>query len=210
MKERITSNNFKQEIIQYFPIYQTFLTAQNTSCIMPNGPKFSVNGYDEFNSGTKQVLQSVLGSGGAPLSYVIRNMKCRPRNSALRLSTRCNKIYWKAPLCGAVYNADNLCVLTYLLRQCRNTPGWVWIQQYRTAGNGIEIWLALCRNHGVNDIESPGDPSYENDDYIYINHKLPIYIDVYGMWYQARLNGHAPMPSEMMDLEMEFFTASRC
>ena len=30
------------------------------------------------------------------------------------------------------------------------------------------------------------------------------------MWYQARLNGHAPMPSEMMDLEMEFFTASRC
>ena len=53
MKERITSKDFQEEIIQYFPIYQTFLIAQSTSRIIPNGPKFSVNNYDEFNLGTK-------------------------------------------------------------------------------------------------------------------------------------------------------------
>ena len=56
MKENFTSNDFKQEINQYFPLYQTFLIAQSTSHIIPNGPKFSVNDYDEFNLGTKQVL----------------------------------------------------------------------------------------------------------------------------------------------------------
>ena len=37
-----------------------------------------------------------------------------------------------------------------------------------------------------------------------------MYLDVYNRWYRARRSGHAPMPREMMDLEMKFFTASRC
>ena len=52
MKENFTSNDFKQEIQQYFPLYQTFLIAQSTSHTIPNGPKFSVNGFTEFKLGT--------------------------------------------------------------------------------------------------------------------------------------------------------------
>ena len=138
-----------------------------------------MNDYDEFNLGTKQVLKSVLGSVGAPLSYVIQNSKVSPRSSILCSSTRCTKIYWKAPLVGAVFNADNRRGWTYLLHRCRNTPGWIRIQRYRDTSNGREAWLALCLNHGVDDTELPDDPSYEDDDYIYINHKPPIYVDVY-------------------------------
>ena len=111
---------------------------------------------------------------------------------------------------GAAFNADNRRVWTYLLHRCSNTPGWIRIQRYRATSNGREAWLALCRNHGVDNIEPPDEPSYEDDDYIYVNHKNPVYLDVYDRWYCARRSGHAPMPSEMMDLEMEFFTASKC
>ena len=208
MKENFTSEDFKQEIQQYFPLYQTFLTAQSTSHTIPNGPKFSVNGFTEFKLGTIKILQSVLGDGGAPLSYVIRNNKDRPHIT--RDNTRRTKIYWKAPMRGLVFDADNRRVWTYLLQQCQDTPGWIRIQRYRDTSNGREAWLALCRNHGFENKEPPDDPSYEDDDYTYINHKLPIYRDVYDMWHQARLNGHRPMISEMMDLEMEFFTASKC
>ena len=123
MKEDFTSNDFGQEIEQYFPLYQTFLIAQSTSHTISNGPKFSVNDYNEFNLGTKQVLQSVLGSGGAPLSYVIQNIKVRPMNSTLRGSRRRAKTYWKAPLVGAVFNADNCPVWMYLIQRYQNTPG---------------------------------------------------------------------------------------
>ena len=44
--------------------------------------------------------------------------------------------------------------------------------------NGREAWLVLCRNQDVGDIEPPGGLSYEDDDYMYINHKLPIYFNV--------------------------------
>ena len=111
---------------------------------------------------------------------------------------------------GAAFDADNLRVWTYLLHRCSNTPGWIRIQRYRTTSNGRETWLALCRNHGVDNIEPPDEPSYEDDNNIYVNHKNPVYQDVYDRWYRARRSGHTPMPSKMVDLEMEFFTASRC
>ena len=56
MKEHIAFNIFEREREEYFPLYQTFLTAQHMSCTVPNGPKFSVNNFDKFYSGTKQVL----------------------------------------------------------------------------------------------------------------------------------------------------------
>ena len=121
MKENFTSTDFEQEIKQYFPLYQTFLIAQCTSHIIPNGPEFSLNGFTEFSLGTKQILQSVLGSRGAPLSYIIRNSKDRPHIT--RGSTPRIKICWKAPMVGATFNADNRRVWTYLLQQCQNTPG---------------------------------------------------------------------------------------
>ena len=209
MKENwIDSRDFEREIQQYFPIYQTFLIAQSTRHIIPNGPKFSVNDFTEFSLGTKEILQSVLGNGGAPLSYVIRNDKVRPRFTCD--TTRRTKIYWKAPMRGPVFDADNRRVWRYLLQRCQDTPGWIRIQRYRDTSNGREAWLALCHNHGFENKEPPDDPSYEDDDYTYINHKLPIYIDVYDMWHRARRNGRVPMITEMMDLEMEFFTASKC
>ena len=74
---------------------------------LPNGPKFSVYNFGEFYSGTKQVLQSILGVGGVPPSYVIQNMKSRPRNPVLCNLARDKKIYWKAPLNGANFRAGN-------------------------------------------------------------------------------------------------------
>ena len=211
MKEYFTSNDFKREIQQYFTIYQDFLTAKSMSHTIPIGPKFSVDGWYEFSLGTERILQSILGDGGAPLSHVIRNNKVRPHisgdNTRNRHIPRSTKIYWKAPMRGTVFDADNRRVWTYLLQQCQDTPGLIRIQRYRN--DGREAWLALCRNHGVENNEPPDDPSYEDDDYTYINHKLRIYKDIYDRWHRAELNGHRPMMSEMLDLEREFFTASK-
>ena len=83
MEEHIAFKIFKRKREEYCPLYQTFLTAQHMSCTVPNGLKFSIDNFDEFCLGTKQVLRSILGVGGVPLSYVIQNIKCRPRNSTL-------------------------------------------------------------------------------------------------------------------------------
>ena len=49
MKETISSIHFGQDIEQYFPLYQTFLTAQRTNHIIPNGPKFSLDDFIRFS-----------------------------------------------------------------------------------------------------------------------------------------------------------------
>ena len=87
------------------------------------------------------------------------------------------KIYWKAPLNGANFEANNHQVWMYLLQQCRDTPGLIRIQRY--IDNGREAWSALCRNHSVVDTEPPDDTTYEDDNYTYIIHHLPIYSDIY-------------------------------
>ena len=94
-------------------------------------------------------------------------------------STCHNKIYWNAPLFGAAFNVDNLLVWTYLLHRCSKTPGWIRIQQYRATNNGRDAWFALCRNHGVENIVPADEPSYEDDNYVYINHRDPVYHNIY-------------------------------
>ena len=51
MKEHIAFKIFKQERDEYFPLYQAFLTAQHMNSTVPNGPKFSINNFNEFYSG---------------------------------------------------------------------------------------------------------------------------------------------------------------
>ena len=68
-----------------------FLIAQRTSHIIPNEPKFSSDDCIGLSLGIKEGLHSILGSKGAPLSYIIRNSKDRPHIT--RGSTRRIKIY---------------------------------------------------------------------------------------------------------------------
>ena len=74
--------------------------------------------------------------------------------------------------------------------------------------NGRDAWIALSRNHGVEAIILANEPSYEDDDYVYINHRDSTYHDIYDRWRRAVRSRHPPMPSDRMDLEMVFFTAS--
>ena len=128
MKEHKDSTIFRRGRNEYLPLYQTFLTAQHMSRTLPNRPKFSVYNFSEFYSGEKQVLPSILGVGGLPLSYVIQSMKSRPRNPVLNNLSCDKKICWRAPLNGANFWADNHQVWMYLLQRCRDTPGLIQIQ----------------------------------------------------------------------------------
>ena len=49
---------------------------------------------------------------------------------------------------------------------------------------------------------------YEDDDYIYINHRNPEYEDIYNMWRRAMHRSHPPMISNKLELETIFFTGS--
>ena len=205
MNEHQFSIHFKRDIDEYFQLYRAFLTAQSNSNHIPHGPKFSLDDWIGFETGTKDCFGSILGWEEVLLSYVIQDNVNRP---VIPPGSTCHgKIYWNAPLLGAAFNADNLLVWTYLLHRCSKTPGWIRIQQYRATNNGRDAWFALRRNHGVENIVPPNEPSYEDDDYVYINHRDPAYHNIYDRWHLARRSGHPPMPDEMIDLEMVFFTA---
>ena len=62
----------------------------------------------------------------------------------------------------------------------------------------------LCRNHGVEDIIPANEPSYEDDNYVYINHRDPVYHNIYDRWHCAKRSRHPPMIDKMMDLEIVF------
>ena len=47
------------------------------------------------------------------------------------------------------------------------------------------------------------EPSYEEDDYDFVNHNDEGFEDVYNMWCDG-----GPMPHEKAELEFEFFTSS--
>ena len=66
----------------------------------------------------------------------------------------------------------------------------------------------MCHNYGVENIVPPDEPSYEDDNYAYINHRNSAYHEIYNRWHCARHSGHAPMRDKMMDLEMAFYTDS--
>ena len=208
MKEHKDATVFRREKDDYLLLYQTFLTAQHMSRTLPNGPMFSVHNFDAFYSGTKQVFQSILGVGGVPLSYVIQDMKNRPKHSVIENLPRDKKIYWRASFHGADFRADNHRVWMYLLQRCRDTPGLIRIQRY--VDNGRAAWEALLRNHGIVDTEPPDYTTYEDGNYTYIIHHLPIYSDIYDQWNNADRGGHGPTLTEKMDLELEFFTGSKC
>ena len=52
------------------------------------------------------------------------------------------------------------------------------------------------------------DPSYDDDDYVYINYRDSTYHDIYDRWRCTVRSRHPPMLSDRMDPEMVFFTAS--
>ena len=52
------------------------------------------------------------------------------------------------------------------------------------------------------------EPSYEDDNYIYINHRDPMYHYIYDRWRRAMVSAHLPMMSNRMELEAVLFTGS--
>ena len=66
----------------------------------------------------------------------------------------------------------------------------------------------MSRNHGVEAIIPANEPSYEDDNYVYIIHRDSTYHDIYDRCRRAVRSRYPPIPSDRMDLEMVFFTAS--
>ena len=108
MNEHRLASQFRQNIDQYFQLYQTFVTARSNSDCVPHGRQFSLDNWNGFETEIKNCLGSILGRGGVPLSYIIRDNMDHPVIAPG--SSRHNKIYWNSPLFGATFNADNLCV----------------------------------------------------------------------------------------------------
>ena len=123
------------------------MVARINSDRIPQRSQFSSDDWNGFETGTNDYLSLIQGSRELPLFYTIRDDTDRPVIPSG--SSRHIKIYWNALLFGATFNADNLCVRTYLLHRCSKTPGWIRIQQYRATNNGREAWFALSRNHDV-------------------------------------------------------------
>ena len=53
MNERHLASQFRQEIDEYFQLYQAFVTAQGNSNRVPYGPPFSLDDWIGLETGTK-------------------------------------------------------------------------------------------------------------------------------------------------------------
>ena len=63
-------------------------------------------------------------------------------------------------------------------------------------------------NHGVVAMVPANEPSYEDDNYVYIDHRHCTYHDICDRWCHAMRSRHPPMMLDKMDLEMVFSTSS--
>ena len=106
MNEPHLASQFKQDITQYFHLYQTFMAARINSDCVPHGPQFSSDEWNGFETGTKDYLSLIQGRGGVSSSYVIRDDAVY--SVIAPGSFRHIQIYWNAPLFGANFNDDNL------------------------------------------------------------------------------------------------------
>ena len=71
-------------------------------------PQFNIDDWSGFKTGTIGYLDSIQGSAGVPLSYILRDdVLCPPITIA---SPQDTKIFWNALLIGTNFNADNHCV----------------------------------------------------------------------------------------------------
>ena len=122
----------------YIWLYTAFAAAKCDNVEFVNGPQLNVDDWNGFETGTSECLNTIQGSGGVPLSYMLRNdLLCPILNIT---SSREAKIFWNAPFTGAEFEIDQLRVWTYIAQRCLNTPGWQHIQQYQAIGNGRQAW----------------------------------------------------------------------
>ena len=202
---------FRQDITMYINLYQTFIAAGINNDHVIYGPQFNMNDWSVFKTGTIDYLGSIQDNGGVPLSYILRNDVHHPGTT--NASLRDTKILLNAPLADNNFNTDNHPVWTYLSQQCHETLGWLRIWQYQDTNDGYQVGFALSLYFGgrveVIVAEVPeAEPSYEDNDYIYINHRDSRFEDIYNMWRRTGRCAHTLMILEIMELETIFFTSS--
>ena len=113
MNEPHVASQFTQDTITtYNRLCEAFVAARDHGARI-HGPQFNTNDWSGFETGTIACLGSIQGSGGVPLSYILRNdVLCPPITIA---SPRETKIFWNAPFLGPDFDADNHCIWTYLV-----------------------------------------------------------------------------------------------
>ena len=78
--------------------------------------------HSGFETGTIDYHGSIQGSGGVPLSYILRDDELCP--DITTASSGDTKVLWNAPLSGTNFNTDKHCVWTYLSQRCSENPCW--------------------------------------------------------------------------------------
>ena len=113
MNENHAPAQFTRAVITtYIKLYAAFVTANDDNVEFVNGPQLNKEDWVGFESGTNECLASLQGSGGVPLSYMLRNDLLRPHITVTSL--RETKIFWNAPFLGPDFDADNHRVWAYL------------------------------------------------------------------------------------------------
>ena len=110
------------------------------------GPILDPLDWEAFDTGTYKYLNTRIGRGGAPISYVIRDDTTRPDD--VDIVTRADKIYWNAQLTGAVFDHDRTRVWGYLSGRIQSTDGWNFLKKYTRSQDARQGWEDLRDFYG--------------------------------------------------------------
>lgn len=141
--EEIDHRNFTQDVLKEH--VQLLMVHNNQGKIeFTVGPDFHQDIQKDFVVGTNECTSSILGAGGVPLSYLIRDDSLKPKN--ILNNPDCpvaTKIYWNSKFRGPFYTSDKERVWTYLASRCLRTEAWAFIKKYKDTKDARTAWTDL-------------------------------------------------------------------
>ena len=125
-KPHIAAQFTQDTITTYTWLYEVFVAARDNNSKIVHESQFNLDDWSGFEIGTIECLGSIQGSGGVPLSYILRDDVHPPD---ITTASSCDiKILWNAPLVGTNFNIDSHRVWISLSQQCRETIDWLRIR----------------------------------------------------------------------------------
>ncbi len=163
LNEAIVSVLFNQAAIDSYGCMMSFMTQdEETSTIVKPPAEFKIGSKSKpFKEGTIAYLNSVMGTHGIPLAYII----CEQEQAIPNMIYQSDHNHL-TPLNGVEFGQDNDKVFDLLQSWTLNGPVWTWVQAYNSTQNGHASWQALVAHYeGDAQCDRVKDPSIASAKY---------------------------------------------
>ena len=127
---------------EHIQLYAVISDTSTNNVKFVGNPKLNPDDWDTFANGIEEYLAMLLGNGGVPLTYMIRDDTLRPDIDPATTSQDI-RLFWNAIFTGPSFRRDQNCVWGYLAQRVIATADWNVIKTYQSTSNTRQDWLDL-------------------------------------------------------------------